>query len=337
VTVHWGDVNARARGLGSHLLPSETLASVTRLHTWEDMTRALTSAGILPDEATVGSPVEVELALRRWAAGEIRVVRRWLGSRAAVLSVALDAEDRRSLRALVRGAAAGVPAAVRLTGLLPTTALPERLLQELAARDRIPDQAALLVAAGHPVGPALLVAAAETKPDLFAVELAISRVFAESAARGARRDGRALRTHVEAVIDAINCRSALLLAHGASAKSPVEAFIPGGRRLTLERFTAAAGAPDPFTGARILAAIDERSAEAWRDAADVAALEAALEGAEDRRLEHLARMDPLGPAPTLLYLRRLGGQLVALGEAVWSLDLGVAPPRSSRMAIGGVA
>ena len=162
-------------------------------------------------------------------------------------------------------------------------------------------------------------------------------VFAESAARGARRDGRALRTHVEAVIDAINCRSALLLAHGASAKSPVEAFIPGGRRLTLERFTAAAGAPDPFTGARILAAIDERSAEAWRDAADVAALEAALEGAEDRRLEHLARMDPLGPAPTLLYLRRLGGQLVALGEAVWSLDLGVAPPRSSRMAIGGVA
>jgi vacuolar-type H+-ATPase subunit C/Vma6 len=337
MTVQWGDVNARARGLGSHLLPSETLASLAGVHAWQELTRALTAAGILPEETTAGSPAEVELALRRWATGEIRVVRRWLGSRAAVLSVALDAEDRRSLRALVRGAAAGVPAGVRLTGVLPTPALPERLLQELAARDRIPDQAALLVAAGHPVGPALLVAAAGTKPDLFAVELAISRAFAERAVRGARRDGKVLRTHVEAVIDAINCRSALLLAQGAPAKSPATTFIPGGRRLTLERFTAAAGAPDPFTGARILAAIDEGIAKGWRDAADVAALETALERAEDQRLEHLARMDPLGPAPTLLYLRRLGGQLVALGEAVWSLDLGVAPPRSSRMAIGGVA
>jgi vacuolar-type H+-ATPase subunit C/Vma6 len=337
MTVQWEDVNARARGLGSHLLSSGTLASLGGVHTLQELSRTLAAAGIVPEETSVGTAAEVELALRRWAAGEIRVIRHWLGSRAEVLSIALEAEDHRSVRALVRGAAAGLAAAVRLTGLLPTPALPERLLQELAARDSIRDQAALLVAAGHPVGPALLAAAAGSRPDLFAVEVAISRAFAERATRGARRGGKVLRIHVELLIDAMNCRSALLLMQGASGISPASAFIPGGRRVTLERFTAAAGAPDRYAGARMLAAIDDRGAEAWRDAADPAALEAAMDRAENERLAHLARMNPLGPAPILLYLRRLRDQLVALGEVVWSLDLGLAAPPSGHTAPGPVA
>jgi hypothetical protein len=38
-----------------------------------------------------------------------------------------------------------------------------------------------------------------------------------------------------------------------------------------------------------------------------------------------ARLDPLGPAPLLLYLRRLRAQTVLLGELVWERDLETAP------------
>ena len=100
MTVRWDDVDARARGLGSHLLSSETLAGLARLHTLQELSRGLAAAGVLPEEVPAAAAGMLELALRRWAAGELRVVRRWLGSRAEVLAVALEAEDRRSLRAL---------------------------------------------------------------------------------------------------------------------------------------------------------------------------------------------------------------------------------------------
>jgi vacuolar-type H+-ATPase subunit C/Vma6 len=340
MTVRWEDVDARARGLASHLLSSETLAGLAGLRTLQELSRALAAAGVLPEEVPAPTAAVLELALRRWAAGEVRVARRWLGSRAEVIAVALEVEDRRSLRALVRGAAAGVHAEARLTGLVPTPTLPERLLRELAGRSSLREQAALLVMAGHPSGPALLAAAAGTEPDLFAVELALSRAFAERATRGARSGGRFLRTHVEDLIDAENCRSALLLANRASAEPTGSAFIPGGRRLTLVRFAAAATAADPVAAARRLGEIYDGGPEAemlLRHAAEPAALETAMDRAETERLHQVARLDPLGPAPLLLYLRRLRHQMVALGELVWALDLGVAPPAGTATGAGAAA
>jgi vacuolar-type H+-ATPase subunit C/Vma6 len=333
MTVRWEDVDARARGLGSHLLSTEALSGLGGLHTLQELSRALAGAGVLLEELPAATATALELALRRWAAGEVRVARRWLGSRTEVVAVALEAEDRRSLRALVRGAVAGVPAETRLTGLVPTPGLPERLLRELAGRFSPREQAALLVAAGHPTGPALLASAVGTEPDLYVVELAISRDFAERATRGARRGGKLLRSHVEAVIDGENCRTALLLAQRASPGPVVAAFLPGGRRITAGRFAGAAGARDPAAAARILAALYQGEPEGkalLRHAAEPAALEAAMDRVETERLGHMGRLDPLGPAPLLLYFRRLREQLIALSEMVWALDLGVTLPDADR-------
>lgn len=340
MTVRWEDVDARARGLTSHLLSPETLAALAGLRTLQELSRALAGEGLLPEEVPAASAAALDLALRRWAAGEVKMARRWLGSRTEVIAVAVEAEERRSLRALVRGAAAGVHAEARLTGLVPTPTLPERLLREMATRSSIRDQAALLVASGHPAGPALLAAATATEPDLFAVELAISRAFARRATLGARRGGKFLRAYVEDLIDAENCRTALLLVQGAGTEPPGPAFIPGGRRVSLERFTTAATAAAAAVGARILGEIFDRQPEAealLRHATEPAALETVMGRVETDRLRQAARLDPLGPAPILLYFRRLEAQMVSLGELVWALDLGVAPPKGGAPATGAAA
>jgi vacuolar-type H+-ATPase subunit C/Vma6 len=321
----WEDVNARVSGLASRLIAPDALAALARAQDLQELSRTFAGMGLIPEEIPNATAPLLELALRRKAGHEIALIRRWLGSRIEV-AVALDAEDRRSLRALVRGAAAGAPADARLTGLLPTPTLPERLLRDLASRSSIREQAALLVAAGHPSGPALLEAAAEGEPDLFAVELAISRAFAERARRAAGRGGSLLREYVGDLIDGDNCRSALLLAGGAGGDPAGPAFIEGGRRLTRELFERSAATGDPDRAARQLgrAFPAETSAALLRHADAPAALEAALEAQQTSRLTRAARCDPLGPAPLLLFFRRLRTQAVALGEQVWRLDLQVA-------------
>jgi vacuolar-type H+-ATPase subunit C/Vma6 len=340
VTVRWEDVNARAKGLATRLLSPEAIAGLAGAGDLRELSRALAGLGVLSEEVPDATAPVLELALRRAAARELGLARRWLGPRADVVAVALEAEDRRSLRALVRGAAAGVHAEARLTGLMPTPTLPERLLRELAGRSSIRDQAALLVAAGHPAGPPLLAAAAPQEPDLFAVELAIARAFAERAIRGGRRGGKFLREYVGDLIDAENCRTALLLARRIGGEPPGSAFIAGGRRLTRERFERAASAGDPVSAARLIGEALGGGAEATlllRHADAPTALEAALEEHETDRLVRAARLDPLGPAPVLLYLRRLRAQTVALGEVVWGLDLEVARRGGGPVAAGSGA
>lgn len=339
MSVRWEDVNARARGLGSRLIQPEALARLAQVRDLQELSRALAGFGVVPEEIPNASAATLELALRRSAGSALHVARRWLGERSEVVAVALEAEDRRSLRALVRGAVAGVHAEARLTGLVPTPSLPERLLHELAARSRVRDQAALLVAAGHPYGSPLLAAAAAQEPDLFLIELAIARTFAERALRGARRDGRFLREYVGDLIDIGNCRTVLLLAQRAGEPAP-EAFLAGGRRLTKEDFARAARAGDPTSAARVLGDAlggGTPAALLLRHATAPPALEQALEARLGDRLLRESRLDPLGPAPLLLFCHRLRAQAVALGELVWSVDLGVPPGRRRLIEDGGWA
>lgn len=333
MSVTWEDVNARARGLGSHLLSPAALALVAQVRDLQTLSRTLAEVGAVSEEVPNASATGLELALRRAAGSALGVARRWLGARAEVVAVALETEDRRSLRALIRGAAAGVHAEARLTGLVPTPSLPERLLRELADRSRIRDQAALLVAAGHPYGPPLLAAAAPQEPDLFAIELAIGRTFAERALQGARRDGRFLQAYVGDLIDIDNCRNLLLAGRERDERSQ-PAFIPGGRRLRQEGFDQAARAVGSAGVARALGEAmggGPTTALLVRHADAPAALEDALKAAVRGRLLREARLDPLGPAPLLLYCERLREQTVLLSELVWRLDLG-APPAAVRTA-----
>lgn len=326
MTPRWEDANARVRGLGTRLLTPEALESLAAAGDLSTLARALTARGILPDESAA-SASEIDLALRRFAGREIGVLRHWLGDRDATLAVALDAEDRRSLRALIRGAAEGAPAEVRLAGLIPTPALPERLLRELAGHSRIRDQAALLIAAGHPYGASILATASEGEPDLFQVELAMTRTFAERAVHGSRRAGRFLRDYVASAIDRDNCRTALVLAASGRDEPAASAFVPGGR-LAAADFDRAVSTGDPAQAARVLGAAAgavDVVAILLRHARSPGAVEAALEDRVMQDVRRESRLDPLGPAPILLYLHRLRRQSAALSRILWGVDLGVPP------------
>lgn len=333
----WEDVNARARGLGAHLLDEEALAALARSPDLPALARALEARGVLREEVAAPGAAALELALRRAAGAEVRLVRRWLGARGEVAAVALDGEDHRSLRALVRGAVAGAGAEARLAGLIPTPALPERLLRELAERVRVPEQAALLVAAGHPAGPALLAeSASQAEPDLFALELALTRVFAARALAGARQAGGVLLEYVRLVIDLENCRAALLLAAHGGGEPAGPAYVPGGVQVTRDAFELAAGMPDPVSAARRLGAALGGGSFAvmlLRHAREPAALDAGLERGLLHWLRQRARLEPLGPAPLLCWFLRLRRQQEALTRVVWSVDLGV--PAGDRLVTVG--
>jgi vacuolar-type H+-ATPase subunit C/Vma6 len=325
----WDDVNARARGLAGHLLDRAALEDLGGAPDLPTLARRLAERGI--ETAGDSSPAGLELAVRRAGARQVRLLARWLGDRADLLRVILEDEDRRSVRALLRGAVAGAPAAARLAGLLPTPSLPERLLEELAHQLRPRDVAALLTVWKHPFGSPLLGVSSSEHPDLFAVEHALDRAFAARAVEGAARGGGALRAYVADQIDLANAATAVALAGGPAERPAESLFLPGGRRLRLEGYTAAAKAGDIAKAAAIIAVAFEepRAALIRRHAGQPVELERALLAERIEALGRQAREDPLGPAPILRYFLRLRAQMVALRLAIWGAALG-APPAVRR-------
>ena len=335
----WGDLNARARGLATHLASRATLEELAQLPDLVTLSRECAATGVIPSEPEQAAPFALELAFRRAAARNLRLLVRWMGPRTEALRFVLEDEDRRSLRALLRGAAAGVAAETRLAGLIPTPSLPERLLEVLARQPHCGDVVALLVAWRHPYGPPLLAAVASDPPDLFKLECELNRTFALRATRGARRGGRALRAYVQEFIDLENLRGGLVLAANELELSPDAAFLPGGRRLPLARFRAAAKTRNLLQAADRLAegfGESEPARLARRHATDPRALEEALLRYRGTQLREQARLDPLGPAPLLWYLFRLRMQSATLGRLLWGTALGV-PPALRRDSLAEVA
>jgi vacuolar-type H+-ATPase subunit C/Vma6 len=326
------DVNARTRGLSTHLLDRSTLEELAAVPDLSSLARGLSQLGI---EASGGpSPPALELAVRRAAAGQMRLLVRWLGDRTTLFRAIIEDEDRRSVRALLRGAVAGAPREARLAGLVPTPLLPERLLEELADQVRPRDVAALLTVWRHPFGSPLLAASASERPDLLAVEHALDRAFTARAVQGAARGDATLRMFVADQVDLANLATAIALV-GGPVELPVEdLFLPGGRRLSRERYAAAARAGAVERAAMILAAaFGSRRAHLIRlHAAEPATLERVL---LDERIESLRRMSrqyPLGSAPILRYFLRLRAQTLALRVAIWGAALGAQPAvRRARM------
>jgi vacuolar-type H+-ATPase subunit C/Vma6 len=295
--------------------------------------------GVLPVEPGEASSLGLELAFRRVTARNLRLIARWLGPRTDLLRILFEDEDRRSIRALVRGAAAGVAAESRLAGLIPTPSLPERLLEELARQPRVRDLAALLVLWGHPYGPPLQAAAGTGTPDLFRLECVLNQTFARRATKGARGGGQALRAYVEETLDLENLRSALMLVVNELEQSADAVFLPGGRRITIDRFRAAVKAGSFPAAASLLAegfGVSEVARLVRRLATAPLDLEAALLLYRIRSLRDQARRDPLGPAPLLWYLLRLRAQIVNLSFLQWGAALGL-PPALRRARLAEVA
>ncbi len=160
----------------------------------------------------------------------------------------IEDEDRRSIRALVRGALGGVDPALRTLGLIPTAALPARALDELALLNDVGAIGAALLALRHPFAEVVADQARRERLDLFSLDQAVLRAWAARASRIARAGDRALRHYVERTIDLVNVWTARLLAEQRSDAEADALFVEGGSVITVEdlRFAAGAGAVLPL-------------------------------------------------------------------------------------------
>jgi vacuolar-type H+-ATPase subunit C/Vma6 len=323
----WDDLNARARGLGTHLLSRPQLEGLARQPDLPSLADGMRRFGIVTEEE--GAPVipeHLELAIRRWAAASLRILARWAGRRSEALPTLFEDEDRRSLRAILRGAVHGSSAERRLAGLVPTPALPERALLELARAPTASAVATLLAAWRHPYAEPLAPAIRTTQPDLFALELALARAFADRAVRAARRagDARLLRFARE-TIDLENAMSAVVLTVHGKDVVPKDVFLPGGDRISIVAFEEAIAFGEPgAAGARLAVALgDSPIATVLRQAArDPALLEDDLLRARLHELARRVRQAPLGALPVLWFGLRLRAQVVDLRRIVWAVTLG---------------
>jgi vacuolar-type H+-ATPase subunit C/Vma6 len=320
--MRWDDLNARVRGLSGHLLGRTAIESLAEEPDLESLARRLRDgpydAGL---RGAVPTASAIDLSVRRAAAARIATIARWAGPRAPHLAVIFEDEDRRSIRALLRGAVAGVRAETRLAGLVPTPELPEGALEELARQPTAARVAALLVAWGNPLGSAIFEQASASQPDLFMVELELAQVYAARAHRASRNP--ALRRFAADVIDAENAASAVVLAGRKLGIEPVRAFLPGGRRVTQSLFLDAALAPDADVALIRLARIDGGRSTLARAFANTMpeALERTLLRMRIVSQRRAAREHPLSPAPLLAYALRLRSEVIDLRMITWGLGL----------------
>ena len=156
-------LGTRARGLATHLFGRADLEALSRLGDVAAIARTLTRSGRLSEPiAEPATPPEIDRAVRKAAARHVATLARWCQA-VPLLDVFYADQERKALRALVRGALQGAPSTARLAGLVPTPTLPERALLELSRQPTCARVIAELLAVGHPDAPELrpLVAAAE--------------------------------------------------------------------------------------------------------------------------------------------------------------------------------
>jgi len=326
----WDDLNARARGLATHLLGRATLEGLAHAPDLPAIAAELASRGYPVAESARTSGAALELAVRRAIALKFRILVRWAGRRTELLAVLLEDEDRRSIAALIRGAAQRAPAELRLSGLIPTPELPERALEELARQPTPASVASLLAAWRHPLAPALLLDPGHPEPDLFQIELALSRAFAQRALMAARRAGRRglLFRHVQQVIDLENAFTALVLSEEKKPKVGDE-WLPGGRAITLELAQRAALSGNAAAACQLLATgfAGTRLGAAFENPdRHPAGLELGVLAAQIAEIKGRARIEPLSIAFLLGFALRLRAEALDIRRVIWGISLGAPVP-----------
>jgi len=322
----WDDLNARARGLGTHLLGRAVLEQIARAPDLPAVAAELQRRGYPVDESSRTSPAGLELAARRSFAARFRTLARWAGPRANLLAVLFEDEDRRSIAALMRGAAQRAPAEQRLSGLVPTPALPERALVELARQPAPAQVAALLSGWHHPLAEGLVAVTTSPEPDLLRIEITVGATFVRRARANARKSGRGglLFRHVQRVIDLENAYAGLVLT-GEKDPRAGEHWLPGGKAVTLPLFKRAIAAGDPRQAGRILASgfAGSRIAAVFEDLeTSPAGIERGVLTAWIAELGDMARADPLSIAPLLAYALRLRAEALDIRWLTWGISLG---------------
>jgi vacuolar-type H+-ATPase subunit C/Vma6 len=322
-------LTARARGIATHLLSRAVLEDLARADDLATLTRRLARAGVVPAASSEAPDVfALERAAARRAGDRLRQLYPWQRRRPGVLDVFEARADRRSLRALLRGAAQGASTRARLGGLVPTRSLPPRLMERLAAQASVSAVVHELLLDAYPDADRLLAAARQAPIGLLALEAALLDGFARRAAYAARGTDDVLQAFVGEVIDAGNAINALLLAGDPREIDPSQLFVDGGRWLPRPVFVAAAGAGAREAAAGVLTAALARSplaAIVSTRTAEVSRIERAFFEAALQRITLAARRDPLGTAPLLRVLLLIEAEARNLRTLAWGAALGVPP------------
>jgi vacuolar-type H+-ATPase subunit C/Vma6 len=325
----WDDVNARARGLASHLLGAERLQDLGKAIGLKDLVTRLEQAGFhLSLDVALLTPPLVEAGLRRDAGRKLFLLARWCGGRREVLQIVFEEEDHRSLRALLRGAVAAVAPEIRLDGLIPTAALPMRALEELARLADVGAIGALLALWNSPYA-GVIRRQDPRVTDLFQLEVDLAREFLRRSLAAARRGDHFLQSYTRLVVDLGNLRSALVLASESHEQTPDRCFTTGGERVTLDRYREAATSGGVPEAVRLLAPVFRhatRGSALLRRFDNLADLEDTILTLLMREARSAARLLPLSSAPVLLYALSLRSELRHLQRLVWGLALGAPAP-----------
>ena len=316
----WVEVVARARGLSGRLLSPATLAELAQSTDLRDLGTRLAARRGRPSPETVSAP-SLEDDERRHYGAQLRLLARWAGANVKLLAPLFDDEDRRSLRAALRGAVAGVPAVDRLSGLIPTPALPTRALEQLASCDAPATIAALLVTWGNVYGPPLVVETSRQNPDLFQIEHLLMSTWTTHARRAARRGDRAMRTFVERQLDLANLWTALLVAEHGFDGSPGSLFLDGGALVTRDALEQAAAAKSRSRAVDILDRIVRQSPLAAATGRDDR-VEERVRHALIREQRGIARQQPLGTASIIAFWLQLRDEAAAVRRLIWSIAAG---------------
>ncbi len=324
MTIFLGDINARARGLRTHLLQPSELDRLAHAPSLFALQRDLSALGFVRPDAPA-TAVVLEQAIRRHAASQIALLSRWSeGSRRTALAVLFEDEDRRSIQAIVRGAQQGAAADTRLAGLVPTASLPERALQALAAQPTVKDVIHLLGWLRHPLAPPLLEPASKPHPSLFRIEVALHRAFARRAKKNAKKGDRHLTAYVAQVIDIMNAWSVLLHLDERDPSIVDLTFVDGGDALPRDAFQRLMSLQRLGDVGDMLTRQFRGSplARAFRRGIDdLPELESAILRAQIDQQNHSLRVDPGGTAPIIGFALELRAQLFSLRRIVWGVAL----------------
>jgi hypothetical protein len=316
-----GDVVVRARGLGLHLLPRQTLERLARSAGSGVLVGAMEAAGYWSAPATGGvaqtAAEAIDTAIHHEFGRRLALLARWLGERRSLFCAVFEDEDRRAIRIRLRWLAAGGGAE---RSPADRFGLPRRLREGLSRARDVPELIRALAHNGSPYAEPMSAALRAQGEDTFALERALDSEFARRARRAAERLGGSLLRWVCDGIDLENAWDALLADAGG--------FVPGGRRLASDQHAAIAREPDERTRRRRLSEIFARGALAagFDDPrAPLADLEARVAAARIRELHGAARVDPLGAPPILLVVSRLRAERADLRCINWGIAQGVSP------------
>ncbi|MFW6083656.1 MAG: V-type ATPase subunit [Gemmatimonadota bacterium] len=326
----WADAGARARGLTGHLLDAPDWR---RLHEAPDLPSLCQELKRLGYPLEPGADARVaERAVERMRRQRQALLARWLGSRTRHLRIVLEVDDRRAIRALLRGAATDLPPAERLAVVPPSCGL-SRSMTEKAATASTPEEClAILAELGQPLADRaeeecrVLEESWPDLPRLLALETALVRAWAIRAVEGARRGGSRVRERVARTLDLENAWSVLVLVPGDSPP-PEATFLDGGESLSLDLFKQALDTGDREAARAILGrGLPDAVGEMFADSAlPPMRLQRAVLQLAVRHEERALRREPLGPASLFAFLLRIRLESHDLRGLLWGRALG-APP-----------